>query len=111
MMGKLICELDEGRIIFMSMYIDIAWGDPQNENAFLVADYARRFPFGHWSFFGPGSEKKSNGTDIYKPCGQWDRVVEIVMINFSESGHPIIRSNSAFVRRILKSKGGVENYP
>ena len=31
-------------------------------NACEVANYARRFPRGDWSFLGPGSEKKWYGT-------------------------------------------------
>ena len=39
---------------------------------------------GHWSFLGPGSEKKWYGTHVHKPDGEWDEVAEIMMINFSE---------------------------
>ena len=53
----------------------------------------------------PGSEKKCHGTHVYKPNGEWDEVAEIVMKNFSESGHPDFRGSSAFDRGDLKSKG------
>ena len=51
----------------MSMFNDIVWekkGMKKNvkSNACEVANYARRFPRGHWSFLGPGSEKKWYGT-------------------------------------------------
>ena len=70
MMCEMKCtpEQDKGRIIFISMYNDIIWRDLKNEeicvvNSINVANYARRFPFGHWSSLGPASEKTWNGTD------------------------------------------------
>ena len=53
----------KGRIIFLSMFNGIIWGSEDNErecidNATLVSVFAKRFPAGHWSFFGPGLEKK-----------------------------------------------------
>ena len=38
-------------------------------NSQTVANYARKFPRGHWSFLGPGSEKKWYGTSTDKPDG------------------------------------------
>ena len=78
----------------MSMYNDIAWRQEGNEemcvaNSKIVADYARRFAHGHWSFLGLGSEKKWYGTHTYKPNGEWDRVPEDMMLNFGESGRPV----------------------
>ena len=70
----------------------------------IVADYARRFAHGHWSFLGPGSEKKWCGTHPYKPNGKWDRVAEDMMLNFSESGHPVFRGPSALARGDLKKQ-------
>ena len=75
-------------------------------NAQTVAEYARTFPRGHWSFLGPGSEKKWYGAYTDKPDGSWDRMAENMMMNFSESGHPIFRASSAFERGELRSKGG-----
>ena len=67
---NLQCEPEqfEGRIIFMSMYNDILWGERGNTekcetNSVTVANYARRFPLERWSFLGPGSEKR-NGTGL-----------------------------------------------
>ena len=71
----------------------------------MVADYARKFAQRHWSILGPGSEKKWYGTHENKPNGEWDDVADIMMINFSESGHPVFRGSSAFERGVLKSKG------
>ena len=55
LMTDLQCELEhfKGRII-MSMYNDLEWGAKGNkerceDNSQTVADYARRFPRGHWS--------------------------------------------------------------
>ena len=114
--GKLVAELDcapeqfQGKIIFMSIYNGIVLGDPNNEkvcvaNSALVAAYAQKLSSGHWSFLGPGSETKWKATNSCKPGGEWDRVTEIMMIHFSESGHPMFRATSA-ERGALKSKGG-----
>ena len=41
-----------------------------------------------------------------KPQGEWDRVAELMMIKFGESGHPVFRATSLLSRGTLKSKGG-----
>ena len=112
-MNTLGCEPErfQGRIIFKSMYNDIVWRDPKNEkvcvaNSTLVAEFAKKFSLGHWSFFGSGSGTKWNATDTFKPGGERDRVAELMMVNLSESGHPIFRATSALERGTLKSKGG-----
>ena len=89
----------QGRIIFMSMFNDIMWRTTDNEqeciaNATLVSLFAKRCPAGRWSFLGPGSEKKWYSAHESKPQGEWDRVAELMMIKFSESGHPVFRSTS-----------------
>ena len=71
----------QGRINFMSMFNDIIWGITDNEQeciavATLVSAFAKRFPSGHWSFFGPGSEKKWCSTYNERLRGEWDRVAE-----------------------------------
>ena len=65
MMAELKCEPEHfpGRIISMSMYNDTVWGEKGNDdlcvaNSLNVAEYARRFAPGHWSFLGPGSKTK-----------------------------------------------------
>ena len=105
------CEPEQfkGRIIFMSMYNDIPCGERGNTekcilNSVTVANYARRFLLGRWSFLGPGSEKKWYGTCSDKPDGEWDMTAEIMMLNFAESGHPIFRATSALEERELRSK-------
>ena len=77
-----------------------------NANADLVSIYARRFPPGRWSFLEPGSEKKWYSTHGSRPQGEWDRVTELMMIKFGESGHPVFRATSPLSRGVLKSKGG-----
>ena len=104
-------EYFTGRIIFMSMFNDISWRSKDNEqecelSAKLVSIYARRFSPGRWSFLGPGSGKKWYSTNESKPQGEWDRVAELMMIKFSESGHPVFRSTSPLSRGVVKSKGG-----
>ena len=98
----------------MSMFNDISWGSKDNEqkcelSANLVSIYARRFSPGRWSFLGPGSEKKWYSTHDSKPKGEWDRVAELMMLKFGESGHTVFRSTSPLSRGVLKSKV-VEHY-
>ena len=115
MMTEIPCEPEQfsGRIIFMSLYNDIVWGEKGNKElciakSQIVPGYARRFAHRHWSFLGPGSEKKWSGSHTYKPNGEWDHVAEDMMINFSESGHPVFRGSSAFERGSLRIKGGIK---
>ena len=104
LMRDLKCELEhfKDRIIFMSKYNDIEWKAKGNKerceyNSQTVANYARKFPRGHWSFLEPRSEQKWYGIYTDKPDGSWDRIAENMMSNFSDSGHPIFRE--------LRSKG------
>ena len=95
----------------MSMSNDISWGSKENEqdcelSPQLVSMCARRFSPGKWSFLGPGSEKKWYSTHEYKPQGEWDSVAELMMMEFSESGHSVFRATSPLSRGMLKSKGG-----
>ena len=69
-----------------------------------VANYARRFPLGRWSFLGPGLEKNWFGTYSDKPDGDRNKTVEQIMLNFAESSHPILRATSAVERGELRSK-------
>ena len=84
-MSEIKCEPEhfQGRIIFMSMYNDIVWGEKGNRetciaNSFMVSEYARKFAQGHWSFLGPGTEKKWYGTHENKPNGEWDDVALLI---------------------------------
>ena len=85
-------EQFQGRIIFMSMFDDIIWGYKDNEteciaNSTFVSLFAKRFPAGRLSFLGLGSETKWSSTNEERPGGKWDRVAELMMIKFGESGH------------------------
>ena len=100
-----------GRIISMSMFNDISWGSEDNKkecesNAQLVSLCAKRCGAGQWSFFGPGSEKKWYSISEDSPQGEWDQIVELMMLKFGESTHPDFRSTSPLSRGVLKSKGG-----
>ena len=100
-----------GRIIFMSMFNDVSWGSEDNEqecelNSNFVSIFARIFSPGRWWFLVPGSEKKWYSTHDSKPRGKWDRVAELMMIKFGESGHPVFRATSPLSRGTLKSRGG-----
>ena len=99
-----------GRIIFMSMFNDISCGTQDNEteclaNAKLVSLYVRRFGTGHWSFIGPGSEKKWCSISEDSTQGIWDKIAERVLLEFAESGCPIFRTTGPLSRGRLKSKG------
>ena len=64
-------------------------------NSFKIAAHAKRFPEGHWSFFGPGTEEQWYGTHTYKPNGLWNHAAETLTISPGESGHPMFRGTSA----------------
>ena len=95
----------------MSMFNDISWRSQVNEqecelSVKLVSIYARRCSPGKWSFLGSGSEKRWYSTHDSKPQREWDRVAELMMVKFSESGHPVFRATRPLSRGKLKSKGG-----
>ena len=70
----------------------------------LVSLFAKRFPAGHLSFLGLGPETKWYSTNKERPGRKWDRVAELMMIKFGESGHPVFRATSQLSRGTLKSK-------
>ena len=81
----------------------------RNRNALLMPHlclYLQKKPAGRWSFLGLGSQKKWYSSYIDRPRGEWDRVAELMMIKFGESGHPVFRATSPLSRGTLKSKGG-----
>ena len=56
-----------GLILILKFGFDIAWQEKGTTerceyNSQTVANYARKFPRGHWSFVPPGSEEKWYGT-------------------------------------------------
>ena len=104
-------EQFQGRIIFMSMFNGIIWRIEDNETecsaySTLVSLFAKRFPAGHWSFLGIGSETKWYSTYHERQQREWDRVAELMMIKFGERGHPVFRVTRPLFRGTLKSKGG-----
>ena len=86
------------QIILMSTCNNIDWsqGDENFKkcvsNSPEVQAYAHRFPKGHWSFFGPRTEKKS-GVERTRvsPKNQWNPSAEMMMLTLRESGHPVFR--------------------
>ena len=92
------------------MFNDISWGSKDNEkecesNAQRFSLYAKRFGTGQWSFPGPGSEKKWYSAEN-SPQGEWDKIAEKMMLEFSESRHPVFSATSPLSRGQLKRKGG-----
>ena len=65
---------------------------------------ARRFGVGHWSFIGPGSDKKWYSAEN-SPQGAWDNIAEEMLLEFAESGHPTFRATTPLSRGTHKSKG------
>ena len=68
--------------------------------------YAKMFSQGHWTFLGPGNEKKCCGGCNYKPEGKWDSVASQRVQRFKETGHPIFTDASALSRGILRKLKG-----
>ena len=87
----------------MSMFNNIVWDAKGNielcvHDSKTIKAYAERFARGHWSFPGPGSEKKWYGTYDCKPDGSWNRTAEKMLFNLAGSGHPAFRCASALER-------------
>ena len=92
------------------LQVDVQWHHMVKDNeqecivhATLVSVFTKRFPAGRWSFFGLGSEKKWYSICNERPRGECDRVAEMMMIKFRESGH--FRATSPLSRGTPKSKG------
>ena len=84
----------EDRIIFMSMFNDIDWIENGIykecfSNSEMMQDYARKFPFGHWSFLGPGEEEKWYGTRRCHGC-QFRRQPTSILQSFQCVGSEIL---------------------
>ena len=87
----------EERISFVSMFNDIDWMKRGNSkrcipNSEQVKNYAKRFSRGHWTFPGPGDEKKLYGTPWYTLEGKCDSVATEMVGRFEETGHPVVES-------------------
>ena len=98
-----------GWIIFMSMFNDISWGSQDNEqecestSSFLFVRKNFHQENGHSSDL----DQKRSGIllMIAKPQGEWDRVAELMILKFGESGHPVFRASSPLPRGTLKIRG------
>ena len=77
------------------------WWDLHFEYAEKVKDYAMRF-LQHWTFLGPGSEKKWHG--------EWDSTANKMVQRSKETGHSVFKSISSLSRGILKRKKGKETH-
>ena len=92
-----------GRILFMSMFNDISCDKKDNEeeclaNAKVVSILAKKFGIGQWSFIGAGSEKKWYSGEENSPQGALDHIVEEMLLEFAESGHPNLPCNDSIVQ-------------
>ena len=72
--NRIRLEEFEDRIIFMSMHNDIDRTKDGNQqmcvsNSIEVKAHANRFPKGHWSILGSGTEEKWYGTHTFNPNG------------------------------------------
>ena len=97
------------RVIFMSMFNDIDWTRTGNDgicisNSEKVKEYAKRFSQGHWTFLGPGNEKKWYGTFPYTPNEKCDSTATQMVERFKDTGHLVFKSISALSRGILQKK-------
>ena len=74
-------------------------------NSFLsMQRYSSEQDSGHSS--GPDQRKSGALISEDSPQGEWDKIAEVMMIKFGESGHPVFRSTSPLSRGVLESKGG-----
>ena len=55
-------------------------------------------------FWSPDSENKWHGTHVNRLDGVRDKTAEGMMLNFAQSGHPVLLAGSALERGELKSK-------
>ena len=109
-MAELRCESKQykGRVIFMWMYDDITRRTQANhENCMANSACAKKFQHGCWSFLGPGCEKKWYGTHVSKPNGEWNKTVEVMMLNFacnySSSTLPAIVLRKWYAWKLVKN--------
>ena len=63
-----------------------------------------RFPEGHWTFLGPGSEEKWYGSSYHVQEGQWNCTAAKKVQRLKETGHLVFKSISAFESWDLEAK-------
>ena len=101
MTTELKCEPQHfrGRIINVSMYNDLGENEETEQIVLrLITDLpsnAPRFTRRYWSFLVRGSEKKWHRSHANKLGGGCDKTTQDMMLNFSESGHPIFSATNA----------------
>ena len=86
----------EDRVMIVSMYNDIEVDKTANEAmsqniAAEIAQFAKRFKPGHWTFIGLGSGEKWDGSMADEWDGRWDSTAEVMMKQVAQSGHPVFR--------------------
>ena len=115
MMADLKCEPEQvqGRIIFMSMFNDIVWREKRKWKQLYSEFYeccntCQKVFIRMQVISGTWLWQKWYGSHVRKPNGEWDRVAEIMTINFAECGHPIFQATGPLARGELKSEGGGE---
>ena len=106
-------SLFKGRITFMTMFNDILWGSEDNERecnatADFVSFFCKKIPTRTMVISRTWIRKEVvfSLNRIDRPQGEWNRVAELMMIKFGESGHPVFRATSPLSRGTFKSKGG-----
>ena len=84
----------------MSMYNDIDWGQKCNKNKSSdVAEYARKFPTGHWSFLGHGFEGKWYATLAHKSDGFVEQGRRRHVYHICRKRASCIQGNERFMQR------------
>ena len=78
--------------------------EPERFTDHIIKNYAKRFSRGHWTFLGPGDEKKWYGTLLHTPEGKWDSAATETVERCKDTCHPAFKSISALSRGILKKK-------
>ena len=97
----------EGRILF---HVRVQRRRLDNENnatncrhnSKKVSEYAAKFPEGHLTFLGRGTEEKWYGTLNSKPDGVWNRSAQGMMLNSAERTSSVQRKQSFGNRCIEK---------
>ena len=74
-------------------------------HAKVVSIFAKKFGIGQWSFVCPGSDKKWHSVVENSPQEILDHIAEKMLLEFAESGCPILRATTPLSRSKLKSKG------
>ena len=97
-----------GRIIFMSMFHDISWGSKENERECESSAKFMRKDFHQENGHSSDLDQKRSGILLMKSNRKENgiEVAELMVIKFSESGHPVFRATSPLSRGTLHSKGG-----